>query len=687
MLKFKKTIAFISAAVMASGCIAVSAADIDITQMKKADGFRYVVENGEVVIIDYDDTREPEEVIPSEIDGMPVTRINHLWGNTTEIIIPDSVKTIDAKAFKGNHYLKKVVIPESVTEIGEYVLSECESLETCEIGASITEIPKGAFFGCEALSELTYPDSIESMGAVAFSGCKSIKEISILDSMTELPDGLFGGCSSLESITLPEGLVKIGNNTFKDCSTLTQIIIPEGVEYIGEYAFAGCSSVTAFKIPEKVNVISDGLFSGCTSLTELTLPEYGLSYEENNTTRIYCRSTFENCSSLTEIILPYGIQNIGANCFDGCTSLKMLAIPETVRIIDDYAFRNCSSLEEIVIPEYSSIYGNETFAGCSSLEGLIIPDTVYSFAGGGTAKGTFKGCTNLKKLYLPATAHDNIDSFDGCDSLEEIYIGYMKGYYLENHFGYIYDEETDTYTKNENLTIYCRDGSDVQKYAEEQGFECNIIEGVQSYLEYFVTYDDEEDAAEKTILKDYAECSFINGEGEYRVSDSSFTLLDDGTNFKGLQNTLLLAVNLGFDNETFSHISAFPTRINFDGTDLSEVYDNFEYDTVFLDNGYWYLIIQCTSNEDNDVTAKEIKGRKINVGFVVDEIVVKGEEPDYILGDVNGDGVVNAKDLVALKKYLLNTPDKGDIVRMAADINGDGQINVVDFIKLKTMML
>ena len=126
MINFKKTAAALSAAVMTAGCISVSAAEFDPLQVKKSDGFRYVVENDEVIIVGYDNTREPAEVIPSVIDGMPVTRIAELWGNVSEIIVPDSVKTIDEKAFRGNFWLTRVVIPESVTEIGEYVMENCE---------------------------------------------------------------------------------------------------------------------------------------------------------------------------------------------------------------------------------------------------------------------------------------------------------------------------------------------------------------------------------------------------------------------------------------------------------------------------------------------------------------------------------------------------------------------------------
>ena len=51
-------------------------------------------------------------------------------------------------------------------------------------------------------------------------------------------------------------------------------------------------------------------------------------------------------------------------------------------------------------------------------------------------------------------------------------------------------------------------------------------------------------------------------------------------------------------------------------------------------------------------------------------------------GDVNGDGVVNSKDLVILKRYLANWKDV-TIDEKNADVNGDGVVNTKDVVILK----
>jgi len=61
------------------------------------------------------------------------------------------------------------------------------------------------------------------------------------------------------------------------------------------------------------------------------------------------------------------------------------------------------------------------------------------------------------------------------------------------------------------------------------------------------------------------------------------------------------------------------------------------------------------------------------------------ETPDYILGDINGDGGVNVMDIVALVE--LNLSGEATVeTHPEADVNGDGAINVQDVIALVEMV-
>lgn len=58
-----------------------------------------------------------------------------------------------------------------------------------------------------------------------------------------------------------------------------------------------------------------------------------------------------------------------------------------------------------------------------------------------------------------------------------------------------------------------------------------------------------------------------------------------------------------------------------------------------------------------------------------------------VLGDVNNDGAVTAKDFTRLGKYLFAVKELDDTGRSNADLNGDGIINIADYILEKELLI
>lgn len=75
---------------------------------------------------------------------------------------------------------------------------------------------------------------------------------------------------------------------------------------------------------------------------------------------------------------------------------------------------------------------------------------------------------------------------------------------------------------------------------------------------------------------------------------------------------------------------------------------------------------------------------KIPVKITNGKFVVKAEEVDY---DVDGNGVVNALDLVYAKRSILHSESVTQDVYRRTDINKDGKVNVFDLIRLKQIMI
>lgn len=73
--------------------------------------------------------------------------------------------------------------------------------------------------------------------------------------------------------------------------------------------------------------------------------------------------------------------------------------------------------------------------------------------------------------------------------------------------------------------------------------------------------------------------------------------------------------------------------------------------------------------------------REQNALAYYSKIVVKFDDKEFVPGDVNGDGKINAKDVTMLMKYIVGTSVK-PFVEAAADFDGNGSINAKDVTKL-----
>ena len=382
------------------------------------------------------DTTVTEAVIPSEINGIQVTRIKwSAFSNCTaltRVTIPDSVTYIEDGAFSGCSSLDSIILPDSVTFLESSVFSDCTNLTSITIPDGITMIGAKLFNNCSSLISVTLPDSVIKIGENAFSGCSSLTNVTIPDNVVEIEWGAFSGCNSLTEITLPNSVTSIESKTFSRCSSLTSVTIPDSVIEIGWEAFYGCSSLTSVKIPDSVIEIGSRAFSDCSSLTDVTLPD-GITVIE----------AFDGCSSLVSIILPDSVTEIGNSAFYGCNSLTNITIPNSVTKIGDSAFYGCCSLTNITIPAGVTTIGRSAFQRCSSLTSIKILDGVtmigdYAFAqcngltnvsipGSVTSIGiyAFIACQNMTSVTINGGAPYVIGdfAFHNCDSLANVALG------------------------------------------------------------------------------------------------------------------------------------------------------------------------------------------------------------------------------------------------------------------------
>ena len=173
---------------------------MQLLSAQNADDFEILIVNKEVKIIRYEGSQE-KIIIPSEINGMPVTIIGKhafLQKHLTDITIPGSVKIIEEEAFRGNR-LTKITVPDTVIEIGRDAFAYQR--------ANFRSEGLYAFFTMAYKSEITI---------ITYNGRGG--EVIIPEKINNMP------------------VVAIGISAFAYTS-LSKIIIPNTVRYIGHGAF------------------------------------------------------------------------------------------------------------------------------------------------------------------------------------------------------------------------------------------------------------------------------------------------------------------------------------------------------------------------------------------------------------------------------------------------------------------
>ena len=291
-------------------------------------------------------------------------------GESTNVVIPDGVTQIYRYAFYaiGNHsYNNKYIEQVRVTDV--------------VIPNSVKTIGEKAFYYCNSLQSVTYADAsssqLASIGQYAFSYCPHLLSITAVNNLS-LSNSLDGCFSLVDFYNVSGGSTTAGRNVINRYTDLADkgtfeitssglvlytypgssekylvsyvglsdnVVIPSGVTIILNHTFYNNKTITSIQIPSSVKIIESEAFYYCSNLESVTIED-----TETHPSALLeiGDSCFHSCSKLSSFVLPRNVQSIGKSAFYWCQNMLSITIPSSVTSIGQNAFQYCYHLAEVI---------------------------------------------------------------------------------------------------------------------------------------------------------------------------------------------------------------------------------------------------------------------------------------------------------------------------------------------------
>lgn len=626
--------------------------------------------------------------IPSEILGNPVTTIGRRafggCGNTDEYYHSNGTPSEETHGCSGCG-IKEIIIPDSVTTIEAEAFSYCESLTKIHFPSGLKDFyGTGEGFsgdaigyaswimGCDSLRELTISEDnpyLQSIDGIIYS--KDGKTIGPVppaipfasvdfNGITAIGDFAFCCRESETEFVIPQQITSIGAYAFFGCcneayweyhdeSVSVNIQLNEGLTSIGDYAFSNIGYLREMELPDSLLTLGKAAFSS-TSLESMTIP---------SRITVIPDSLFEDCFRLETVILPEGITEIGEWAFYGPQEMRSIQLPSTLKTIGAHAFQFFG------VPDYE--------------EGLLyinIPDSVeyigeYAFSGNGNMTSC-KLPNSITKIE-PYTFYDSgLESIRIPEGVTEI----GEGAFRQNPLTSVKLPETLRKIDNEAFAY---------------GFVYDWYVGTRSVIIPDNVTEIGADAFRGCYLGDIKLPENLTSCGLQAFGGNCLSAIEFP---EGIE---ILNVPCVMGNENINRIylprslkELSPLAIAKDG--YAEFHtENAPYDV----DSYWFydlvmvedIYFAGTEQEWNALT-KDWDFEKYHTDpSVMDNVTVhfNATVGSDVAGDVNADGVFNVADVVMVQKWLIGmgrlvNPEAGDLCK-------DNMINVFDLCLMRRMLL
>jgi|GEM_PF-288043 len=409
---------------------------------------------------------------------------------------------------------------------------------------------------------------------------------------------------------------------------LTSVLLPRTLEVVDYAAFAGCDQLTSITLPSTVTTIGDYAFAG-SGLTTVTLP---------STVTSMGKGVFARCTALTSATIEAA--PVGNFAFLGDTMLATVELGEEVNAIGIGAFNGCTALQAPTIAVGSAInrIGDEAFiaSGLTSFNAYALSLT------GGIGSWAFAQ-TPLPGIALPS----------GLNQMGE------------GVFAHDYNLQTVTMPVTGLINKKPGVGDTMQplrlKDWDASDRQTTISDGVNIKLPTSLVNIPDYTFASDTMLELYGLLPYgVTTVGAYAFYDNS-----------QLTDTMTLPSTVTYLGDWAMAGMTGMVTLRTDNSSVPSLGDS-----VWA--GVKQNVVPLITPSSESTALYKVADQWMDFFYT--------QEDDWMLGDVNCDGVIDITDVTALIDHVLGS-DVSPFSEKAADLNGDGDIDITDVTALIDMIL
>ena len=638
--------------------------------------------------------------------------------------LPNIRINIGKSTFENCASLKNIEIPKTVENIRSNAFKNCTSLTKLVLPENLAVIEGSAFENCDALTEVTIPNKVTTLGYNVFYDCDSLKKVIIPDSVQSIGSEAFYSCDVLSDLDMGNGVQTIGNSAFRLCPELTSISVSANVSSIGAYVFAENTKLKDITIYPGVTSISDNAFSYYNINIHGVKGSYAETFanERDKTTFIPIDSI--SADMLTVKFLDnsnrYSVNPAytwtgskmkpALKVFLGCYELTE-GTDYTVLSYSDNAEVGTASAEI----ECKGLYSGKT-KGIFTIEGIsverawvtydryfdytgspITPSVTVEYDGKKLVEGTdytlsYKNNTEAGEATIVITGIGHFKDEREftftilpliiCTSAEDMQSAHPYGNNEDTTYFYksegassislTFSEDTCFEEPYDYLVIIDSEGNETRYTGSELSGKTITVEG---------------DSVKLKLVSD-------NSGAEYGFRVTKIEVDKTGEReFEDMETGITVSAGNAFSDDAVLKVDVVDNGANKDKAVYNIYFENSDGEKIQPEgevtvsiplpagwNESTYKVFRREADGTyTDMNAEYKDGCLIFVTDHFSEYVVSADEPSKsLIGDVNGDGKVNAVDAKLVLQYVSGSRTLTAEQMIAADVNGDGQVNAID---------